>query len=149
MMVVQKMKISDIYPDVLMEDTEHEFKSNIFYDSTKWKSYNKICKEYRDTHDTPKTKELQSVGILTADGYAKTGFLMFMDDDNAHDVSIHCRLWKGKDKSGYNLDRKFFQNSISENFLSSMDFLEKIPGPVSVNYPTEVEKISVPIQKKH
>ncbi len=100
-------------------------KTEITYDSKEWSAYNQICREYRNEHDVPDIKELQSAGIITAEGYVKNGFLMFKDGYDLGDAAIHCRLLKGKDKSGYTLDRKFFRASISENFLSAIDFLEK------------------------
>ncbi len=100
-------------------------KTDVLYDAKEWKTYNQMCTEYRKEHDAPTLKELQSIGVVTADGYVKNGFLMFKDGYDGGDTAIHCRLWKGNDKSGYVLDRKFFRLSISENFLSAVDFLEK------------------------
>lgn len=100
-------------------------KTEVLYNPQEWSAYNTICREYRKNSDVPSLKELQSAGVISADGYVKNGFLMFKDGYDGGDVSIHCRLWKGKDKSGYTLDRKFFTASISENFLSAIDFLEK------------------------
>ena len=99
-------------------------KTNVAYDPKEWSAYNLICSEYRKKHDTPGLKELQSAGVVSPDGFAKNGFLMFKDGYDAGDVAIHCRRWKGKDKGGYALDRKFFRSSISENFLSAINFLE-------------------------
>lgn len=100
-------------------------KTEIPYDAKEWSYYNEMCKEYRRNLDTPTTKELISAGVITAEGYAKSGFLMFKDDYEGEDTAIHCRLWKGIDKSGYTIDRKFFRASLSENFLSAIDFIEK------------------------
>lgn len=100
-------------------------KTEIIYAPEQWTAYNQMCNEFRENHDAPSVKELQSAGIVTPDGYVKSGFLMFKDGYDGNDTAIHCRLWKGTGKSAYALDRKFFRASISENFLSAIDFLEK------------------------
>ena len=38
-------------------------------------------------------KELQNEEIVSKDGYAKSGFIMFSDNYNEDDTMICCRLW--------------------------------------------------------
>ena len=101
-----------------------DFESDEDYDEKKWSSYLEICKEYRPDHSIPSLKELISAGVITASGKPKTGLVMFKDGYEGGDTAVHCRVWKGKDKTGYVISRKFFRDGIAENFLRAMDFIE-------------------------
>ena len=118
------------YPEEIIELGKKKFgvdnsESDVDYDESKWQNYIELCKEYRDDHHAPSVKELESNSCLSPEGKAKSGFLMFKDDYSGGDTAIHCRLWKGKDKSGYVISRKFFRNGIAENLLGALSFLEQ------------------------
>ena len=118
------------YPEEIIELGKKKFgvdnsESDVDYDESKWQNYIELCKEYRDDHRAPSVKELESNSCLSPEGKAKSGFLMFKDDYSGGDTAIHCRLWKGKDKSGYVISRKFFRNGIAENLLGALSFLEQ------------------------
>ena len=66
------------------------------YTDNQWSEYLNLCKEYRQDKSVPTMKELQNEEIVSKDGYAKSGFIMFSDNYNEDDTMICCRLWKGK-----------------------------------------------------
>ncbi len=74
------------------------------YREEEWKEYIKLSREYRKDSSFPDIKELQSEGIVSPDGSAKSGFVMFADDYDGDDSLICCRLWKGMNKTGTVLD---------------------------------------------
>lgn len=76
--------------------------SQILYDEKAWTSYIDLCKEFRSDKSSPTLKDLQNEEIVSKDGYAKTGLLMFKDDYNEDVSLICCRLWKGNNKTGSN-----------------------------------------------
>ena len=61
-------------------------------------------KEFRSDKSAPTVKELQNEEIISKDGFAKSGLMMFKDDYSGDDSLICCRLWRGKDITGTVLD---------------------------------------------
>ena len=78
--------------------------SEILYEENDWSAYLDLCKEYRDDSNLPSLKALQNEEIVSIDGFAKSGFLMFSDSYDGDDTLVCCRLWNGKDKTGAVLD---------------------------------------------
>lgn len=90
-----------------------------------WTEYNDLCREYRLDRTVPSLKELQNEEIVSIDGYAKSGFLMFKDDYDKDDSLICCRLWKGMNKTGVVLDSSRLRGSLAKVFLASLSFIER------------------------
>ena len=67
--------------------------SEILYEEDNWRCFLNLCKEYRENATAPTLKELQNEEIVSKEGYAKSGFLMFKDDYDGDDSLICCRLW--------------------------------------------------------
>lgn len=99
--------------------------SNVKYIKSEWKEYNELCRAYRKDMSDPLLKELQNEEIVSEDGYAKTGFLMFKDDYNGDDSLVSCRLWSGKDKTGVTLDSDRYRGSLAEVFKYALAFIER------------------------
>ncbi len=99
--------------------------SEILYDESKWNEYLSLCKEYRQDKTIPSIKELQNEEIVSKDGYAKSGFIMFSDDYNEDDTMICCRLWKDKNKTGTVLDSSRLKGSIAKVFENTLSFIER------------------------
>ena len=53
-----------------------------------WSEYLELCKEYRRDGSLPSLKELQNEEIISIDGYAKSGFLMFSDRYDKDDTMV-------------------------------------------------------------
>lgn len=71
---------------------------------------------YRAHGSVPSVKELQNEEIVSKDGFAKSGFVMFMDSYDGDDTMICCRLWKGDSKTGRVLDSGRFRDHSPERF---------------------------------
>ena len=99
--------------------------SQVLYDEKAWTSYIDLCKEFRSDKSFPTLKDLQNEEIISKDGYAKTGLLMFKDDYNEDDSLICCRLWKGNNKTGIVLDSEKFKGSLSTVFRHALSFIER------------------------
>lgn len=99
--------------------------SEVMYDENSWRDYAQLCLEYRSDSSVPSVKQLQNEEILSKDGFAKTGFLMFRDDYDDDDSLICCRLWKGKNKAGIVLDSGRFKGSLVKVFRSALNFVER------------------------
>lgn len=99
--------------------------SEILYDESNWKEYLDLCREYRENSTVPTIKELQNEEIISKDGYAKSGFIMFSDSYAGEDSLICCRLWKGKDKTGTVLDSGRYKGSLAEVFQNALSFIER------------------------
>ena len=99
--------------------------SESLYHEDYWSEYINLCKIYRYDKSVPSLKELQNEEIVSKDGYAKSGFLMFADNYRNDDTMICCRLWKGKTKTGVVLDSNRFKGSISKVFLDALNFIER------------------------
>ena len=99
--------------------------SETLYDESRWSEYLNLCKEYRQDKSKPSIKELQNEEIVSKDGYAKSGFIMFSDDYNEDDTMICCRLWKNKNKTGVVLDSSRLRGSIVRVFENALSFIER------------------------
>ncbi|MBQ9277560.1 MAG: putative DNA binding domain-containing protein [Lachnospiraceae bacterium] len=99
--------------------------TEIVYDEKNWMEYISLCKEYRDDSSIPTLKDLQNEEIVSKDGFAKSGFVMFSDDYNREDSLICCRLWKGKQKTVTVLDSERFRGSLSKVFQETFNFIER------------------------
>lgn len=99
--------------------------SEIKYCERGWKEYIELCKEYRRDKSVPSVKELQNEEIVSKDGYAKSGFIMFSDEYDNDDTMICCRLWKGKNKTGIVLDSSRFRGSLAKVFSNAINFIER------------------------
>ena len=95
------------------------------YREEDWKEYIKLSREYREDSSYPDMKELQSEGIVSPDGFAKSGFLMFADDYDGDDSLICCRLWKGMNKTGTVLDSERLKGSLASVLRSTLSFIER------------------------
>lgn len=99
--------------------------SEILYEESGWKEYLDLCREYRKASTVPTIKELQNEEIISKDGYAKSGFIMFGDNYTGDDSLICCRLWKGKDKTGTVLDSGRYRGSLAKVFQNALNFIER------------------------
>lgn len=99
--------------------------SEIVFSNDEWTDYLRLCREFRSDGTAPSLKELQNEDIVSKEGFAKSGLLMFKDDYNSEDSLICCRLWKGKTKSGVVLDRDRFKGPLSHVFRETFSFLER------------------------
>ena len=99
--------------------------SKVFYTETEWSSYVGLCREFRKDSSVPTVKVLQNEEIVSKDGYAKTGFLMFKDGYDGEDTLICCRLWRGKTKSGDVLDSGRFKGALPSVFKETLNFIER------------------------
>lgn len=99
--------------------------SDILFQPKEWTDYFRLCKEFRQDEQTPSLKEMQNEEVISKDGFAKTGLLMFKDDYDSDDSLICCRLWKGLDKSGIALDSDRFKGPLSTVFSKALQFIER------------------------
>ena len=99
--------------------------SEILYEESNWKEYLDLCREYREDSTVPTIKELQNEEVISKDGYAKSGFIMFGDGYDGEDSLICCRLWKGKDKTGTVLDSGRYKGSLAKVFQNALSFIER------------------------
>lgn len=99
--------------------------SEIEYQEKYWSEYIELCKEYRRDRSVPSMKELQNEEIISIDGYAKSGFIMFSDGYDKDDTMICCRLWKGKNKTGIVLDSSRLRGSLAKVFAEALNFIER------------------------
>ena len=95
------------------------------YDEKQWTEYIKLCREYKEDSSSPSIKDLQNEEIVTKDGFAKSGFIMFEDSYDGEDSLICCRLWKGKQKTGTVLDHDRFKGSLAKVFQETISFIER------------------------
>lgn len=99
--------------------------SDIEYDEEAWTAYNALCREYREDKLPPSLEQLQSMGIVSAEGNASTGLLMFKDDYDGDDTLVHCYLFMGSDKSAPVLSRDEFKGSLAHTFKKAMEFMHR------------------------
>jgi len=99
--------------------------SEILYEEKNWKEYLDLCKEYREGSSIPTIKDMQNEEIISKEGYAKSGFIMFGDSYDGDDSMICCRLWKGKDKTGTVLDSGRYKGSLAKVFQNALSFIER------------------------
>ncbi|MCR5725783.1 MAG: putative DNA binding domain-containing protein [Treponema sp.] len=99
--------------------------TDVIYSEEAWSDYIDLCKEFRSDKSTPTVKELQNEEILSKDGYAKSGLMMFKDDYSGDDSLICCRLWRGKDKTGTVLDSEKIKGALSKGLRLALQFIER------------------------
>ena len=99
--------------------------SEILFDGNLWTSYMELCREFRNDAKMPGIKDLQNEDIVSKEGFAKTGLLMFKDDYDGEDSLICCRLWQGKTKSGTVLDSDRFKGPLSDVFQKALKFIDR------------------------
>ena len=99
--------------------------SDIKFNVEEWSEYINLCKAYRKDGSIPSIKEMQNEDILSIEGNAKTGLLMFKDDYSYDDTMICCRLWSGKDKVGTVLDTSRYTGSLAKVFSNAISFIER------------------------
>ena len=95
------------------------------YCEKEWSEYVELCKEYRRDGLAPTVKILQNEEIVSKDGYAKSGLIMFSDAYENDDTMICCRLWKGKNKTGVVLDSNRLKGSLAKVFVETLSFIER------------------------
>lgn len=94
-----------------------------------WKEYLDLCRCYREGFSVPDLKELQNAEIVSAEGFAKSGFIMFSDKYDGDDTLICCRFWKGNNKVGTLIDRDRFKGSIPFTLDRAIKFIERNTKP--------------------
>lgn len=99
--------------------------TDIVYSEDKWSDYIELCKEFRNDKSAPTVKELQNEEIISKDGFAKSGLMMFKDDYSGDDSLICCRLWRGKDKTGTVLDSEKIKGPLSKGLKLALQFIER------------------------
>lgn len=99
--------------------------TDILYNDEEWAEYIDLCREYREHSTIPSLKELQSEDIVSKDGYAKSGLMMFKDDYEGDDTLICCRLWSGQKKTGATLDSSRLKGSLAKVFQNALAFIER------------------------
>ena len=99
--------------------------TDIVYSEDNWSDYIELCKEFRSDKSAPAVKELQNEEIISKDGFAKSGLMMFRDDYSGDDSLICCRLWRGKDKTGTVLDSEKIKGPLSKGLKLALQFIER------------------------
>ncbi len=99
--------------------------TGIKYAHDKWTKYISLCRQYRADLSVPSLKELKNQEIVSKDGHAKSGFVMFSDNYDGDNSLICCRLWKGKKKIGKPITSKRFQGSLARVFIEALAFIER------------------------
>ena len=99
--------------------------TDVQYNEKEWTEFLSLCKEYREDLSVPTMKELQNEEIITADGYVKSGFIMFSDAYERDDTLVCCRLWNSEKKNGTVLDSERFKGSLVKVFRDSLSFIER------------------------
>lgn len=99
--------------------------SDVDFDIGLWTKYMKLCKSYRFDSSVPSIKEMQNEDIVSSDGKASYGLMMFKDDYNEDLSLVSCRLWSGKDKASDVIDSIRFKGPIGECFQNALAFIER------------------------
>ncbi|MDY4525159.1 MAG: putative DNA binding domain-containing protein [Treponema sp.] len=99
--------------------------TDIIYSEDNWSDFIDLCKEFRSDKSAPTVKELQNEEIISKDGFAKSGLIMFKDDYSGDDSLICCRLWRGKDKTGTVLDSEKIKGPLSKGLRLALQFIER------------------------
>ncbi len=99
--------------------------TDFIYSEDNWSDYIDLCKEFRSDKSAPTVKELQNEEIISKDGFAKSGLMMFKDDYSAEDSLICCRLWRGTDKTGTVLDSEKIKGPLSKGLKLALQFIER------------------------
>lgn len=95
------------------------------YDESAWSDYLDLCRTFRNDGSAPSVKELQNEEIISGDGFAKSGFVMFRNEYDGDDTLISCRLWQESRKSGTVLDSSRFKGSLAAAFQNAFYFIER------------------------
>lgn len=95
------------------------------YDESAWSDYLDLCRTFRNDGSAPSVKELQNEEIISGDGFAKSGFVMFRNEYDGDDTLISCRLWQESRKSGTVLDSSRFKGSLAAAFQNALYFIER------------------------
>lgn len=99
--------------------------TDIDFDPKSWTEYLELCKTFRADCSAPSLKELQNEEIVSSNGKASYGFLMFKDDYDDDLSLVSCRLWSGNDKSANVIDDAKFKGPIGECFRNALAFVER------------------------
>ena len=99
--------------------------TDIRYDEKQWSAYMDLCREFRNDSSAPDLKELQNEEIVSGDGFAKSGLLMFKDDYDGDDTLVCCRLWAGRNKVGTVLDSARFKGPLPAVIRNALAFMER------------------------
>lgn len=99
--------------------------TDVDFDSGLWTKYMGLCRTFRADYSTPSLKELQNEEIVSSNGKASYGFLMFKDDYDEDLSLVSCRLWSGDDKSGNVIDSAKFKGPMGECFKNALAFVER------------------------
>ncbi len=99
--------------------------TDIRYDEKQWSAYMDLCREFRNDSSAPDLKELQNEEIVSGDGFAKSGLLMFKDDYDGDDTLVCCRLWEGRNKVGTVLDSARFKGPLPAVIRNALAFMER------------------------
>lgn len=95
------------------------------FDEKNFAEYFNMCKQYRTNKDIPTIKDMQNFEVIDSNEFITTGLAMFKDTYNGSDTEIHCRLFKGFDKSCEVIDRLFLNGTISRCFVETMNFFKR------------------------
>ena len=99
--------------------------TDILYDEKEWSEYMSLCREFREGGSLPDIKELINEEIVSKDGYAKSGLVMFKDNYDSDDTLICCRLWDGRNKVGTVLDSARFKGPLPYVLRNALAFMER------------------------
>lgn len=99
--------------------------TNTAYEENLWKGYSDLCKEYREDRAVPAIEELQSMEIVSNEGYASSGLEMFKDDYSGDDTLIHCRVFLGKNKAAPVINREELKGSLAKTFKEALEFMSR------------------------
>lgn len=99
--------------------------TDVAYDERRWTGFMALCREFRGDGSAPGLKELQSEEVVSKDGFARSGLLMFMDGYDGDETLVCCRLWKGTTKAGVVLDSARAKGSLGEVLKLALAFVER------------------------
>ena len=99
--------------------------TDVDFDAGLWTEYLGMCRTFRADYSAPSLKELQNEEIVSSNGKASYGFLMFKDDYDDDLSLVSCRLWSKNDKSGDVIDGAKFKGPIGECFRNALAFVER------------------------
>lgn len=99
--------------------------TDVDFDSNKWTGFNQLCENYRSDGSVPSLKEMQNEEVVSIEGKASYGLLMFKDDYDEDLSLICCRLWSGNNKTSNVLDSLRCKGSLAESFQRVLAFIER------------------------
>jgi predicted HTH transcriptional regulator len=98
-------------------------KTNEFFDIKNFNEFTDFL--YEQTGKELSIKKLKTINVVLDDNYLTNAGLLFMDNCQIDNNSIHCRLWPGFTKgSDAVLDDKKYQGNIIKKFLLTMEFIK-------------------------